>query len=270
MAVTKIGLTLGGGGARGLSHIAFLKALDEMGLKPSVISGTSIGAIIGGFYAAGVSGIAMEEMLTHMNYKEIGRLLDFSMIRGNAVFRGDAVENFFIKHIPVRRFDELTIPLKIIATDFWRRKEVVLDSGDLIWAIRASMSVPLVFKPVTIGDMVLVDGGLVNPLPYDHIRNACDLLIAIDVTGERVPRNDDPVPNMWESAASSFLIMQSAIIDYKRKIAQPDIYVRPAIKNIQLLNFDKYREIMRSVRYDVEQFKIDLEKELNKKKFLWF
>ncbi|MBN2009152.1 patatin-like phospholipase family protein [candidate division KSB1 bacterium] len=270
MTTPRIGLTLGGGGARGLSHIAFLKALDEMNLKPSVISGTSIGAIIGSFYAAGISATDMEAMLASIHFKEITRFFDLSLLKGTAMFKGDAIEDFLIEHIPARHFDQLKIPIKIIATDFWKRKEVVLDSGDLIWAVRASMSIPLVFEPVTIGDMVLVDGGLVNPLPYDHIRKECDLLVAIDVTGQRVPTHDDPVPNMWESVASSFLIMQSAIIDNMRKISKPDIYIKPPIKNVQLLNFDKYKEIMRGVRYDVDQFKIDLEKELNKKKFLWF
>ncbi len=270
MAQTKIGLALGGGGARGLSHIAFVKALDEMGVKPHIIAGTSIGAIIGGFYAAGMSGAKMEDILESIDYKEIGRLMDFAIFNRGAMFKGDAVERFFMEHLHATRFDQLQIPLKIVATDFWKRKEVVLESGDLIWAIRASMSIPIVFKPVTIGDMVLVDGGLVNPLPYDLIRDDCDILIAIDVTGQRVPKNEDQVPTMWESAASSFLIMQSAIIDSKRKYIVPDIYIKPQIKNVQLLNFDRYREIMDGVRYDVEQFKKQLDELLSKKRLRWF
>ncbi|OGP55831.1 MAG: hypothetical protein A2Y65_01910 [Deltaproteobacteria bacterium RBG_13_52_11] len=265
----KIGLVLGGGGAKGLCHIAFLKALDEMGLQPSVIAGTSIGAIIGGFYAAGVSGAQMEDILRKVRVSDIQKMLDISGPLASAFLKGKGVERFFHKHIPARRFEELKIPLKIVATDFWRRKEVIFESGELIPAVRASMSIPGLFKPVKIGATVLVDGGAVNPLPYDTIRKECDILIAIDVSGAKAPLGQDHMPSFIESIMSTFQIMQASIVENKMRISRPDIYIKPDLKNIRVLEFYRYDEIMGGVKDDVEQFKQEISTWM-KRRFLFF
>ncbi len=265
----KIGLALGGGGAKGLCHIAFLKALDEMGLKPSIIAGTSIGAIVGGFYAAGISGVQMEDILGKVGFMDINKMVDLSSLRSSAILKGKGVEDFFYKNIPARKFEELKIPLKVVATDFWRRKEVILESGELVPAIRASMSMPAIFKPVTIGDTVLVDGGAVNPLPYDIIRKECNILIAIDVSGEKPPPEQGPMPSMLESIMSTFQIMQASIVENKKRISRPDIYIKPELTNIKVLEFYRYAEIMDGVKDDVEQFKREVDKRM-KRRFRFF
>jgi NTE family protein len=197
----RVGLALGGGGAKGLSHIAFLKALDELEVRPAVIAGASIGAVIGGFYAAGVSGAALEQLLKTVGFKELSKIiLDFSILSDSAIFTGKAVENFFARRIPFRTFEGVEIPLKVVATDFWSRREVIFDRGSLITAIRASMALPAVFEPVRLNGMVLIDRGAVNPLPYDLTRQECDLAIAIDVSGEKthVPRTRSPI--CWKTS----------------------------------------------------------------------
>jgi NTE family protein len=265
----KIGLALGGGGAKGLCHIAFLKALDEMGLRPSVIAGTSIGAIIGGFYAAGVSGAQMEEILRKVRVSDINKMVDFSSPLAPAFLKGKGVERFFHKHIPAQKFQDLRIPLKVVATDFWRRKEIVFESGDIIPAIRASMSIPGLFNPVKIGDTVLVDGGAVNPLPYDIIRKECDILIAIDVSGAKTPPERDLIPSFIESIICTFQIMQRSIVENKMRLSKPDIYIKPELKNIRVLEFYRYAEIMQGVKHDVEQFKHEVSKRM-RRRFLLF
>ncbi len=262
----RIGLTLGSGGARGLCHIAFLQALDDMGIKPSIISGTSIGAIIGAFYASGLSGKKIKMILEQVKFRDINKMVDFSIRKNSAMLKGDGIESFFYRHIPVRFFSELEIPLKIVATDFWQRQEIVLDSGDLIFAMRASMSLPLIFKPVKIGNTVLMDGGMVNPLPYDIIRDHCDILIAIDVSGEKTPREHIIIPKMLESIMSSFQIMQASIVQNKMKSLKPDIYIKPLLRNIRVLNFDKHEEIISGVTDDVQRFQIELDQFLHKNK----
>ena len=269
MKKKRIGLALGGGGAKGLCHIAFLKALDEMGLRPSVIAGTSIGAIIGGFYAAGVSGAQMEEILRKVRVLDINKMVDFSGPLTSAFLKGKGVERFFHKHIPAQRFKDLHIPLKVVATDFWRRREVVFTSGELIPAIRASMSIPGLFKPVKDGNTVLVDGGAVNPLPYDTIRTECDVLIAIDVSGAKTSPGRNKMPSFVESIMSSFQIMQRSIVEHKMQISKPDIYIKPELKNIRVLEFYRYAEIMRGVKDDVEQFKHEVSRRM-KRRFLFF
>lgn len=273
-----IGLALGGGGARGLCHIVFCKALDEMGLKPSIISGTSIGSVVGGFYAAGMSGVEMELLTKQIGIVEYTKMVDFSILSRAGIVKGKNVMEFFEKHLPVKMFEELQIPLKVVATDFWNRKEVIFQSGRLIPAIRASISIPGLFEPVEISGIVMTDGGAVNPLPMSIIRDACDVLIAIDVSGTNVPPKKHPVPSIFESIMTTFQIMETAFVENQKVIYKPEIYIKPELENVQLLDFHRDEEIMRSVREDVERFKWELEKQMmkrdepqeKKKKRFWF
>jgi len=257
-AQKRIGLALGGGGAKGLCHIAFIKVLDELGLRPSVIAGTSIGAVVGGFYASGVSGSQIEHILKNIKFSDVVKTVDLSMLSNSGLVTGKGIEDFLYEHIPARTFEELKIPLKVVATDFWKRRQVVFDSGELIPAMRASMSMPALFQPITFGGMVLVDGGAVNPLPYDIIRKECDILIAIDVSGEKTPSEGDRVPSIFESIVSTNQIMQESIIRSKMKISKPDIYIKPDLTNIRVLEFHRYDEILNSVGQDVELFRKEL------------
>jgi NTE family protein len=260
----RIGVALGAGGAKGLSHIAFLQALDELGVRPAVIAGSSIGAVIGGLYAAGVSGARLEQLVKEIGFRDLYKIvLDFSILSQSAIFTGKGVEDFLSREIPALTFEEVQIPFKVVATNFWERRPVVFESGNLITAIRASMAMPAVFEPVRLNDMVLVDGGAVNPLPYDLIRQECDLTIAIDVSGEKTYAPDDPVPNMVESLLSTFQIMQAAIVAAKKKLSPPDIYVKPALTNIRVLDFYRYKEILAGVKNEVQQFKDALQNRLS-------
>jgi len=255
-----IGLALGGGGARGFCHIAFLKVLDALGLKPKIISGTSIGSIIGSFYAAGMSGEDMENMLEGIGFIEITKMMDLNVFRDSALFKGKGVEEFIEENLPANTFEACKIPLKIVATDFWGRKQFLFESGNLIEAIRASMSLPLIFEPVRHKNHILIDGGAVNPVPYDIIQDHCDICIAIDVSGNRQPKNKDPVPNMFDSVLSTFEIMQDSILENKNKINQPHIYIKPSLVNVGVLDFFKFKHIMKSVEQDVADFEAAITK----------
>jgi len=257
----KLGLALGGGGAKGLCHIAFLKALDDMGVRPAMIAGTSIGAIIGGFYAAGMSGASLEQELGNLGIiAGIKIATDFSLFSDSAIYKGKGVEEFIARLLPVHTFEALEIPLKVVATDFWNRREVVFASGNLVSAIRASMAMPAIFEPAVINGIVLIDGGAVNPLPYDLLRSECEVTAAIDVSGTKEQPEGDPVPNMVESILSTFQIMQAAIVEGKKKTSPPDIYIKPALTNIRVLDFYRYKEILTGVQPDMSRFKEDLQK----------
>jgi NTE family protein len=257
----KIGVALGSGGAKGLSHIAFLQALDELGVRPAVMAGTSIGAVIGAFYAAGVSGARMEQLVKEIGFRDLYKIvLDFSILSKSAIYNGKGVEDFLAREIPAQTFEEVQMPFKVVATNFWNRRQVVFDRGSLITAIRASMAMPALFEPVLLNDMVLVDGGAVNPLPYDLIREECDLTIAIDVSGEKTFAPGNPIPNMVESILSTFQIMQAAIVEAKKRLSPPDIYVKPALTNIRVLDFYRYKEILAGVQGEVEEFKETLKR----------
>lgn len=261
----KIGIALGGGGARGLCHIEFIKALDELKLKPSVISGTSIGSIIGSFYAAGVSGQEMEKLTEEVSLLDIRKMVDINILSNQGLIKGKGVIDFIDKHLPVKKFEELKIPLKIIACDFWSRKEYLFDKGDILPAIRASISIPGIFAPVVINNTVLIDGGIINPVPMNVIRKDCDILIAIDVTGTNQPPHKNPKPSIFESVTISFQIMESAFVENQIVNYKPEIYIKPKLVNIQIFDFHKNRKIIESVQENIEEFKKQLPKLLNKK-----
>lgn len=262
----RIGLALGGGGAKGLSHIAFLKALDGMGIRPCVISGTSIGAIIAGMYAGGLTGGQIEQVFDGMGIRRMTGMMDFSVFSTVGILKGKKVEEFLSENLPVLSFEELSIPLRVVATDFWKREEVVFRSGDLIPAIRASISVPVLLEPLQFDGRVLTDGGAVNPLPADLIRDECDILVAIDVSGAKIHNEEHPVPSMMENVFSTFTILQASIVRGKLTASHPDILVRPELANVQFMDFYKKEEILKGVAADVEKFKEELGKKLQKTK----
>jgi NTE family protein len=255
----RIGLALGGGGAKGLAHIPILETLDELGIAPTVLSGTSMGAIIASLYASGRTGAELradvDELLFRSSEKDshkvfdlakgfrlILELADFDFGAGGILGGGRFIEELF-EGIRARTFEELAVPLKIVAADFWTREEVVLESGDLRMAVRASMSLPVIFSPVRVGESVLMDGGAVNPVPYDLLLDHCDAVIAVDVGGERLPDPADPIPSLSESIFNTFQIMSKAILDEKLRHRAPTILVKPPIRDVQTLEFDKAQEI---------------------------
>ncbi len=259
----RIGLTLGGGGARGLCYIEFCKVLDEFGIQPSIISGTSIGAIFGAFYAAGISGLEMEERLRNITLLKIPQLIDLHLFIKTSLLKGRRIEAFFRTVIGCDSFEDLRIPLKVTTTDFWNRDMVVFDSGPLTRAIHASMALPMIFDPVVINNRVLVDGGACNPLPHDIIRDACDFLIAIDVSGTIEPSREGQLPGIFDNVMGVFQTMQSQIIREKLKTSPVDLLVQPKLLNFGILDFHKEKDILNSVKEDVENFKRSLEQQLN-------
>lgn len=254
-ATPKIGLALGGGGAKGLAHIPMLQALDDHGVKPHRIAGTSIGAIMATLYAAGISADRILEEITELvaaprsltEALETKRLFawfdyfDIDISRGS-IFHVDKFLDELEDTIGVNCFEDLPTPLKVVATDFWKREEVVFDAGPIIPAVAASFAIPGIFRPVVLGDRVLVDGGSVNPLPYDLLLDECDVVIAIDVMGQRLP-GEDLLPSYSETLFNTFQIAEKAIIREKFKRRPPDIYIEVAVANVKVLDFHKCEEI---------------------------
>lgn len=252
----KIGLALGGGGARGLAHILMLQTLDKLGVRLQAIAGTSIGAIIGLLYASGRTGDQIYEGITDLvatpkslqeifETKQIFAWLeyfDLNIGRGS-VLQVDKFLSDLESRIGVSTFEELSIPLKIVATDFWAREEVVFDSGPVIPAVAASFALPGIFKPVVRDQQVLIDGGSVNPLPYDLLQEECDFIIAIDVLGQRSP-SDDLLPSYLESLFNAFQIMEKTIIREKFRRRPPDVYIEVDVQDVAMLEFHKVDEIL--------------------------
>ncbi len=260
----KIGVALGSGGAKGLAHIYFLKVFDEMGIRPSMISGTSMGALIGALYASGLSAGDIETLYSKMSRTEMTKLIDFSLTRKHGLVKGHKLMSWFENISSCKTFDDLKIPLKVVATDFWSRKAVVIEEGSLSDAVRASISIPGIFEPKQIGNTVLVDGGLSNPVPYDLLRDECDIIVAIDVLGSESERSEyHELPSIFECIVSSFQIMHASIEKNKEKGAAPHIHVRLSLPTVGILEFHRLSEVSKQVEEEVSRFRKELEKQIN-------
>ena len=274
----KIGLALGGGGAKGISHVLILEALEEMDLRPSFITGTSIGALIGAMYCAGMSTAEMKaiflefslrenESLRHIvTRKHLFKWLDFiaPQFRGRGLLRVENLLTYLFESVHATQFSELEIPLKVVASNFWSRQQVVLDHGPLIPAIRASMSLPGLFEPVKFRNQVLIDGGAVNPVPFDLLPKDCDLTIAVDVIGDRTV--SEKIPSLSEAVFNTYQIMQKSIIREKLKTMTPDIYIEPNIVDVRVLAFYKAAEIFKQAAPIKRKLKQKINQQLNKNK----
>jgi NTE family protein len=181
----KIGLALGSGSARGWAHIGAIEAIEEAGIPIHCIAGTSIGAFVGAVYATGHLA-SLKEFALQMDWKKV--LSYFDVVFPKSGFMdGKKVHELFSIHTDAKTFDDFKIPIKMIATNLKTGKKVVLDSGNIIEGIRASVSVPGVFTPVKRGDQWLVDGGLVDPVPVSTVRSmGADFVIAVDLNSDLI------------------------------------------------------------------------------------
>ena len=251
----RIGLALSGGGARGIAHIAFLKVLDELEIKPAVIAGTSIGAIIGTLYASGLTGKEIEDLFCGITIKDMTKMFGLSFKRGRGLLKIERASALLKKILKYGDIEELPIRMKIVATDYRNRKEFVFEKGSINKSLQASCAIPGIIIPVVEEDKILIDGGIVDPLPYELLRRDCDIIIAIDIS-ERAPFRaaGTAVPNLFELHFSAFQIMQKALIENKLKKSMPDIYIKPSLGYFNILEFYKAKKILAEAEKDAEEF----------------
>ena len=262
-----IAIALGSGGARGFAHIAVLEALDEFGVTPSAIAGTSIGAMIGAAYSAGMSGREIRayalgavrsrsEMMGKLLRARVGRFSDLVLRgRGNPVLLdGEVCLDLFWPDAVPDFFEELAKPLLVVATDFYDRRELVMSSGALGPAVAGSMAIPGLIQPVAYNGRYLIDGGAVNPLPYDLLFDRADVVVAVDVTfGGRRRESRRPAP--FQSMFGAAQIMQGAITAQKLKMRSPDILVRPGVEQFGVLDFLRASQILRAAESAKDELK---------------
>ena len=179
-----VALVLGSGGARGLAHIGAIEALEERGYTITSVAGCSMGSIIAGMYAAGELKEAKEWFLK-VDMQLIWRMVDFNLLSPNSIVKGKRIIEGLQKVVPDRPIEDLNIPCAIVASDMINTDEVVFRKGSLFEAVRASISIPLFFEPVQIGQRLLIDGGILNPLPLHLVpRTEGDILVAMDISGK--------------------------------------------------------------------------------------
>jgi NTE family protein len=251
-----ISLVLGGGGAKGLAHVVVIEALDELGLKPAEIIGTSIGAIVGACYAAGMSGRDLRayaldmfrmkpEVLRRVFAARVGRfteLLTGGITNPVLIDPEKLLEGLLPSTVPTT-FEALALPLKVVAADYYARTDVVFTDGPLVPAVAASMAIPGAFRPVLHRRRVLIDGGTINPVAVDKASQP--IVIAVDVLdGSAHDRTiDETIPDPWQALFGSVTLMMQVLSGIRLAEHRPTIHLRPPVETFRVLDFFKAREI---------------------------
>ncbi|MDO9385327.1 MAG: patatin-like phospholipase RssA [Thiobacillus sp.] len=275
---TRIGLALGGGSARGWAHIGVIRALQDAGIEPDIVCGTSIGALVGAAYVGGELD-PLEAWVRSLRLQTVVGFLDFSLTGG--LIKGEKLIGFFRNHFVDRDIRELARPFGAVATDLQRGREVWLREGPVTDAVRASIALPGLFTPVQLDGRWLVDGGLVNPVPVSLCRAmGADLVIAVDLNTDRLGRHLKPtpakmprkraaaepetladsvrmrietgmsqlginhdagpkIPAMLDVVASSINIMQVLITRSRLAGDPPDVTMAPRLANLGLMEFHR-------------------------------
>jgi NTE family protein len=270
-----VALALGGGGARGLAHILMLEVLDELAIRPRLIVGTSIGAIFGAAYASGLSArlirahteevlsqrIGFAQALIAARSEPVLKLLNVLPVRSSLLSPRLLLDQVLPSKV-AQDFAGLAIPFKVVATDFYAQEQVVIGEGDLRSAVAASIALPALFSGVEREQRLLMDGGLVNPLPFDMLEGAADIIAAIDVTGASSGPGKRLQPSPLAALVSSSQILQRSIVREKLKAAQPDIYIDVDVDKFQVLEFHRFKEILTAAQPAKEQLRRQLERVL--------
>lgn len=242
----KLGLALGGGGARGLAHFGIMQRLSELGIAIDCVCGTSIGAIAAGVMASGNMSAALE-WCAEPDWKKLPRLFVDGRFTSKALIKGDQIERQLSKLITARDFTEMRMPCAMVATDLHSGEEVVIRSGDVMSAVRASMAIPGVFVPIERDGRVLVDGGLVNPLPVDVCRRlGADKVIAVDITPRAASSAGKALDDMhiFDVLVETFRVFNGEMTRRVLKDAPADVLLHPEVDDVKILDF---RNAMRLV-----------------------
>jgi NTE family protein len=225
----KIGLALGGGAARGFAHVGVIKALENQGIFPDIIVGTSAGAVVGALYAAGNNGFELQKLAHKLDEAKIS---DWSL-PDRGVLKGEALQQFVNDAVGQRPLEALKKPFAAVATDLRSGESVVFRTGNTGMAVRASATVPGVFQPVTIHGREYVDGGLTSLIPVRAARQmGADVVIAVDISAR--PSNQ-PLRGTLDILLQTVTIMGQSLARYELK--ETDVVIRPAVGSVGSADF---------------------------------
>lgn len=257
----KVGLALGGGGARGCAHVGVIKALIEAGIPIDYIAGTSIGAFVGGVFAAGDID-KLEKYLLKVRWKDVVKYMD-PVLPKQGLFGGEKVRILADKMLINHTFDDTKIPFTAVATDLETGKEVHLKTGKISEAIRASIAIPGIFTPFKKDGKYLLDGGLVNPVPVNVVRKmGADMVIAVDLnhhffkeqlrSKESIKNSKNKIsewftpdwPNIIDVIAGSVFMMEDQLAEKNFVIDAPDILIRPKLEFARIFDFHHAKKLI--------------------------
>ncbi|TXJ02851.1 MAG: patatin-like phospholipase family protein [Acinetobacter sp.] len=243
-----IALVLGSGGARGYAHIGVIEVLEQHGIRPDFIVGTSAGSIVGSVYASGKTAAELREIALQLKANDI-RDVDVSL---KGFFNGQKVEDYINQQVQGMPLQQLKIPMYVVATELKNGKQTVFNYGNTGQAVRASVSIPSMFKPTKIGEIEYVDGGLVSPVPVQVARDlGADIVIAVDILAQPVHTETS---NVWGLFNQNINIMQGRLAATELKSA--DIVIQPDLREKAHIFDVKGREMTIQAGVDAAQAKL--------------
>src|SRR5687767_269954 len=236
----RIGLALGGGAARGFAHIGVIQVLEENGIRPDLVVGTSAGSLVAALYASGKNGSVLGQLADSMDETAI---TDWSF-PGRGLIRGDALARYVREQTGGRTIEKLPLPLGIVATDLDSGQPILFQVGDVGLAVRASSAVPAVFQPVRIGTREYVDGGLVSPVPVRFARQmGAELVIAVDISA--IP-DGNPTGDPMRMLLQTFAIMGRSINTFE--LREADVVMRPKLSGVSAADFSTRKRSIQAGR----------------------
>ena len=238
----KLGLALGGGAARGFAHIGVIQVLEEAGLRPDFVAGTSAGSVVAALYASGKTGAQLQQIGESM---EEAAITDWTLpVFNSGILRGDALARYVNQQVGGRSSENMNVPLGIVATDLYSGEMMVFQRGDTGLAVRASSAVPAIFQPVKISGRSYVDGGLVSPVPVRAARRmGAQVVLAIDITSP---------PDSSGSEGTLAVLLQTASIMGKSinafELKEADVVVRPDLRAVSSADFSSRKKAIEAGR----------------------
>ena len=256
----KIGLVLGGGAARGFAHIGVIQVLEEAGIRPSLVVGTSAGSLVAAFYASGKTGAQLQKVAESM---EEATFADWTLpIFSRGMLRGEALARYVSTQVNGRLIENMPLPLGIVATDLNSGQGVLFQRGDTATAVRASSAVPALFQPVKISGREYVDGGLVSPVPVRYARQmGAELIIAVDISS--APESNTASDTL-QVLLQTFSIMIKSINNFE--LREAEVVVRPSLAGVSSSDFGARRRSIEAGRVAMLALLPQLRAALNEQK----
>ncbi len=261
----KIGLALGGGAAKGLAHIGVLKALDEANIPIDFVAGSSMGALIGAAYVVGIPIDSIEQIALNIEKKDVIRLID-PAIPTTGFINGKKIEDFLLTHLGNKKIEDTQIPFSATAADILTGKQYIINRGELVKAVRTSISIPAVFDPLKYHEITLVDGGLIDPIPMNAVKEmGAEFIIAVNVltppdisheaaeisfiNGDSIQSeingpfsffqtsDDTNNPNIIQIIQKTVMISQAKIAQFQIDLYKPNLLIEPDTRDINSWDF---------------------------------
>lgn len=251
-----LGIAFGGSGAEGVACLAYVKALEEAGIKPTIVSGTGIGGVIAAMYAAGMTYKDMTDFIEEIEFPGMKRPINISKIKDAKIGILDdmGLEEYFKMVVPIKVFDRLYFPLKIVASDYLSGEEVVFSEGDVGRAVRAGVSVPGIFTPYQKDGVTYLDGSSVNPVPFDIIRDDCEVLVSIEPDAKESDDEAERDISVFPAMMGAYINAKRSLSREKQKTCKVDIYEHVVLEGITTFDFARYEDIIASISENVEKF----------------